>query len=165
MMRFVPTQGENTMSILGKIFGRIFPGAHAQTQPAPAQAAPARPQAAPASGTAMPPAGQAQPSPQAAPQAAAPHAAAATMERVDIEQVLDGMAAKNPQKLNWRNSIVDLMKLVGMESTLQERRELADELGYTGDKQDTAAMNMWLHKEVMKKMADNGGKVPANLMD
>jgi hypothetical protein len=87
------------------------------------------------------------------------------MERVDIEQVLDGMAAKNPQKLNWRNSIVDLMKLVGMESTLQERRELADELGYTGDKQDTAAMNMWLHKEVMKKMADNGGKVPANLMD
>jgi hypothetical protein len=84
---------------------------------------------------------------------------------VDIEQVLDGMAANNPQKLNWRTSIVDLMKLVGMDSTLQERRELADELGYTGDKNDTAAMNMWLHKQVMKRMADNGGKVPANLMD
>ena len=87
------------------------------------------------------------------------------MDRVDIEQVLDGMAANNSQKLNWRTSIVDLMKLVGMDSTLQERRELADELGYTGDKGDTAAMNMWLHKAVMKKLAENGGKVPANLLD
>jgi hypothetical protein len=75
------------------------------------------------------------------------------------------MAEKNPQKLNWRTSIVDLMKLVGMESTLQERKQLADELGYTGDKSDTAAMNMWLHKQVMAKMAENGGKVPAELMD
>jgi hypothetical protein len=87
------------------------------------------------------------------------------MERVDIEKTLDGMAASNAQKLNWRTSIVDLMKLVGMESTLQERRELADELGYHGDKQDTAAMNMWLHKAVMKKLEENGGKVPANLLD
>lgn len=136
------------MSILGKIFGRIFPKANAAqppsaTQPAPGQTGGTQPQAAP----------------QSAP------AATATMERVDIEQVLDGMAANNPQKLDWRNSIVDLMKLVGMDSTLQERRELADELGYTGDKNDTAAMNMWLHKQVMKRMADNGGKVPANLMD
>ena len=87
------------------------------------------------------------------------------MERVDIEKVLDGMAANNSQKLNWRTSIVDLMKLVGMDSTLQERKELADELGYTGDKSDTAAMNVWLHKQVMQKLAENGGKVPANLMD
>jgi hypothetical protein len=87
------------------------------------------------------------------------------MERVDIEQVLDGMAARTAQKLNWRTSIVDLMKLVGMDSTLQERKELADELGYTGDKSDSASMNIWLHKQVMKKMEENGGKVPANLMD
>jgi hypothetical protein len=146
------------MSILGKIFGRIFPHASAGQASAPTQGAPA--QTAPA-GQAAParPASQ----PQAAPGQPAP--AAATMERVDIEQVLDGMAANNPQKLNWRTSIVDLMKLVGMDSTLQERRELADELGYTGDKGDTAAMNMWLHKQVMQKMAENGGKVPANLLD
>ena len=75
------------------------------------------------------------------------------------------MAAKNPQKLNWRTSIVDLMKLVGMDSTLQERKELADELGFSGDKNDSASMNMWLHKEVMKRMEANGGKVPANLLD
>ena len=128
------------MGILSKIFGRIFPGAQAaQAQPAPA-----------VQGSA--------PQPQAKP-------AAAAGQSVDIEQVLDGMAAKNSQKLNWRTSIVDLMKLVGMESTLQERKELADELGYTGDKGDTATMNMWLHKQVMKKMEENGGKVPASLMD
>jgi hypothetical protein len=75
------------------------------------------------------------------------------------------MAASNQQKLNWRTSIVDLMKLVGMDSTLQERKELADELGFTGDQGDTAAMNMWLHKQVMQKLAENGGKVPANLLD
>jgi hypothetical protein len=149
------------MSILGKIFGRIFPHANAGQAPGSIQAAPAQ--------TARPPTTSGQPAsqPQAAPQTAPaqPAAAAASMERVDIEQVLDGMATHNPQKLNWRTSIVDLMKLVGMDSTLQERRELADELGYTGDKGDTAAMNMWLHKQVMQKLAENGGKVPANLLD
>ena len=133
------------MSILGKIFGRIFPKANAGQAPAATQSAPSQP--------------------GNQPQAAPAGAAAATVNRVDIEQVLDGMAANNPQKLNWRTSIVDLMKLVGMDSTLQERKELADELGYSGDKSDTAAMNMWLHKQVMQRMADNGGKVPANLMD
>ena len=153
------------MSILGKIFGRVFPKAHAGQAPASAQAPQAtRPaaQAAPQQPAAQQPAAQKpvqQPAPQQAP------AAAATMERVDIEQVLDGLAANNPQKLNWRTSIVDLMKLVGMDSTLQERKELADELGYTGDKGDSAKMNMWLHKEVMRRMEQNGGKVPANLMD
>ena len=87
------------------------------------------------------------------------------MERVDVAKVLDGLAAQNGQKLNWRNSIVDLMKLVGMDSTLQERKELADELGYKGDKGDSAAMNIWLHKEVLRKLEENGGKVPANLLD
>lgn len=151
------------MSVLSNLFGRIFHSAHAQQAPAPAaptaqrpsQAAPAQPAPAqrPAAAPATPAAPGAQP---AAAQASAP---------VDVEKILDGMAANNPQKLNWRHSIVDLMKLVGMESSLQERRELADELGYKGDKGDTAAMNTWLHKEVMKKMAENGGKVPATLLD
>ena len=135
------------MSILGKIFDRILHHGSAGASPSATTTASAAPQ-------------QTQtPSAQGSPQSGA-----ATMERVDIEKVLDGMAANNPQKLNWRTSIVDLMKLVGMESTLQERRELADELGYTGDKSDTAAMNMWLHKAVMKKIEENGGKVPASLL-
>ena len=100
--------------------------------------------------------------PAAAPAAPAPQASAAA-QPVDVEAVLTAMAEKNSQKLNWRTSIVDLMKLGGMDSTLAERKELADELGYTGDKADTAAMNIWLHKQVMKKLADNGGKLPADL--
>ena len=102
---------------------------------------------------------------------AGPVAAAATPEPerviplLDVEAVLTFMASQNAQKLNWQTSIVDLMKLLGMESSLSERRELADELGYTGDKQDTATMNMWLHKEVMKQFAANGGKVPDSMLD
>jgi uncharacterized protein DUF3597 len=92
-------------------------------------------------------------------------APAAVATAVDIEAVLSQMAAKNPQKLNWRTSIVDLMKLVGMESSLTERKQLAQELGYTGNMQDTATMNLWLHKQVLRKMAENGGKVPASLLD
>ncbi|MBA2963102.1 MULTISPECIES: DUF3597 domain-containing protein [Ramlibacter] len=137
------------MSIFGNIFGRIFGKPPAETTTADAGAA----QAAQAGVEA-----------QAAANAAAA-VAAAPPQTVDIEAVLNDMASKNPQKLNWRTSIVDLMKLVGMESSLQERKELADELGYTGDKADSAKMNMWLHKEVMRRMAANGGKVPANLLD
>jgi len=152
------------MSILGKIFGRVFPHANAGQATV---ATPSAPQPTNVQAQARP-AGQPQVTPQASPQAApqqsAP-AAAATMERVDIEKVLDNLAANNQQKLNWRTSIVDLMKLVGMESTLQERKDLADELGYSGDKGDTAKMNMWLHKEVLRRMEQNGGKVPANLLD
>ena len=73
------------------------------------------------------------------------------------------MASKNPQKLDWRHSIVDLMKLLGLDSGFQARKELAQELGYTGDTGDSAAMNMWLHKQVMQKLAENGGKVPDEL--
>lgn len=133
------------MSILGKIFDRIRGNADT-APPAPMAQAPAPAPAAPAVAPAQPP--------QAATPAPVPAAAAAApaIERLDMEKVLDEMAAKNPQKLNWRNSIVDLMKLVGMESTLQERRELADEMGYTGDKGDTAAMNMWLHKKLMERL-------------
>jgi hypothetical protein len=84
---------------------------------------------------------------------------------VDVEAVLEKMSADNPQKLNWRTSIVDLMKLVGMDSSFENRKELARELGYTGDPGDSAAMNVWLHKRVMKELAAHGGKVPANMLD
>jgi len=84
---------------------------------------------------------------------------------VDVNAVLNEMASKNSEKLDWKKSIVDLMKLVGMESSLSERKELATELGYTGDKNDSATMNVWLHKQVLKKLAENGGKVPQNLLD
>jgi Domain of unknown function (DUF3597) len=86
------------------------------------------------------------------------------MRAVDVAAILDKMASENKQKLDWRHSIVDLMKLVGMDSSLEARRELAADLNYSGDTKDTATMNMWLHKEVMKKLAENGGKVPPELL-
>ncbi len=79
--------------------------------------------------------------------------------------VLDAAVKKSGQKLDWRRSIVDLMKAVGMDASLTERKELAIELGYTGDKNDSATMNMFLHKALLKKLSENGGKVPADLLD
>lgn len=89
----------------------------------------------------------------------------AVASNVDVQAQLDAMASANGQKLNWRSSIVDLMKLVGMESSLAERKELAAELGYTGELNGSAEMNIWLHKEVMRQLAANGGQVPADLLD
>ena len=97
----------------------------------------------------------------AAPGATAP--AAAPMSQVDVEAVLTGLAAKNKQKLDWRHSIVDLMKLLDLDSSLAARKELAKELNYSGDTNDSAAMNIWLHKQVMTKLAASGGKVPDDL--
>ncbi|RQW24561.1 DUF3597 domain-containing protein [Rhodobacteraceae bacterium CH30] len=102
---------------------------------------------------------------QEAPPAPPAPAAPKSLSEVDVEAVLSALAEKSGQPLNWRTSIVDLMKLLGMESSLAERRELAHELGYTGDSGDTAGMNVWLHKRVMQKLAENGGKVPADLLD
>jgi len=76
---------------------------------------------------------------------------------------MNDLASKNGEKLNWRTSIVDLMKLLKLDSSLSARKELAKELGYTGSTDDSAAMNIWLHKQVMRKLAENGGKVPADL--
>lgn len=95
--------------------------------------------------------------PAAAPQ---PQASA---QPVDVEAILAEMQAKNPQKLNWKTSIVDLLKLLGLDSSLAARKELATELHYTGDMNDSATMNIWLHKEVMRKFAENGGKLPDDL--
>jgi hypothetical protein len=84
-------------------------------------------------------------------------------KQIDIVAHLEELGAG--KNLNWRSSIVDLMKLVGMESSLQERKDLAVELGYTGELNGSAEMNIWLHKAVMRELAANGGIVPAELMD
>lgn len=89
---------------------------------------------------------------------------AAVVPEVDVAATLDKLAASNKEKLDWKHSIVDLMKLVGMDSSLSARKALAADLKYTGDTNDTATMNMWLHKEVMNKLAANGGKVPQELL-
>jgi Domain of unknown function (DUF3597) len=80
-----------------------------------------------------------------------------------VEAVLTRFAAQKKEKLDWRRSIVDLMKLLDLDSSLLARKQLAQELHYTGDTDDTAAMNIWLHKQVMRKLAENGGKVPNDL--
>ena len=138
------------MSIFTKIKDAIF-GSKAEARPT-APASPPPGSRTPSAGTA----------PTAAPQKPAQ---APAQPAVDVEAVLTKMAADNGQKLNWRTSIVDLMKLVGMDSSLENRKELARELGYTGDQNDSAAMNIWLHKRVMKELAAHGGKVPANMLD
>jgi 3-oxoacyl-ACP reductase-like protein len=133
-------------SIKNAIFGK------AKAKPAP-QAAPA-PQAHPA------------PQAQQAPAQAAPAQAAPVQQPVDVEQTLTEIAQEkgNPD-LNWRTSIVDLMKLLDLDSSLANRKELATELGYPGEKNGSAEMNIWLQKAVMKELEKNGGKVPAGLKD
>lgn len=135
------------MSIFGKIKDAIFGKAQAAPTPAPS-AQPAPTQAVP---------GTAQPAPPPPPPMVTP------MSDVDVEARLTELA--QGKDLNWRTSIVDLMKLVGMESSLAERKDLARELGYTGEMDGSAEMNIWLHKEVMRHLAANGGKVPASLLD
>ncbi|MCP8892651.1 DUF3597 domain-containing protein [Sphingomonas faeni] len=102
---------------------------------------------------------------QPAPTPAAPAPQAAPAQAVDVEAVLSGIAAKKGSDLNWRTSIVDLMKLLDLDSSLDNRKELATELGYTGAKDGSAEMNMWLIKAVMRELEKNGGTVPANLKD
>lgn len=139
------------MGILSNIFHKIFPGSKPEAAQPAAAAAPAAPAPAPAA---------------AAPAAAAPQQAATPVAPlVDVEVVLTKMQQQNPQPLNWRTSIVDLLKLLNLDSSLAARKELADELHYTGDRNDSASMNIWLHKQVMIKLAENGGKVPAELKD
>lgn len=135
-------------SLMSKVFG------HAPAAPTPATATPSAP-AAPAPAAAAP-----------APTAAAqpPPAVAAAPVVVDVTAILDGLAAKSREKLDWKKSIVDLMKLVGMDSSLAARKELAHDLHFTGDTNDSASMNVWLHKEVLKRFAANGGTVPKELL-
>jgi hypothetical protein len=143
------------MGLLSNLISKIF--SHA---PATATAAVSAPAAQSAVAT-QPTAATAPAAPAPAPSAPKPAAPVV----VDIAAVMSGLAAKNPEKLDWKRSIVDLMKLVGMDSSLSARKELATELHYTGDMNDSASMNVWLHKEVLKKLAENGGKVPPELLN
>lgn len=138
---------ERDMGIFSNIMSKIF-GHASKTAPTTSAVKPV-------------PAPAPTPTPSAAPISPAPP----RPQGVDVTAVLDELAADSPQKLDWRHSIVDLMKLVGLESSLSERKALADELGYTGDKGDSATMNIWLHRQVIRKLSENGGKVPAELMD
>ena len=108
--------------------------------------------------------GAATPAAPAVQSAATATAPAAPPQTVDIAAILNGLAAKNPEKLDWKRSIVDLMKLVGMDSSFAARKQLATELHYTGDPNDSAAMNVWLQKQVLIKLSENGGKVPVELL-
>ena len=140
-------------SIMSKIFGDKAPAAsQASMTPSLGGATPAA--AAPGATPAV--------ARQPAPAGAAPGAPAAG-PAVDVEEILDTMEDDSDQELNWRVSIVDLMKLLKLDSSLTARKTLAQELHYTGDMGDSAKMNIWLHKQVMTKLAENGGKVPSDL--
>jgi hypothetical protein len=129
------------MGVFGNILSAIFGhSANAQTQTGGAEAGAPPPTA----------------SPSTAP-------AANANQSVDVAAILTVRAAQKKEKLDWRRSIVDLMKLLDLDSSLAARKQLAQELHYTGDANDSAGMNVWLHKQVMVKLAENGGKVPADL--
>jgi uncharacterized protein DUF3597 len=127
------------MSIFGKIMSAIF-GTSATATPAGGGAA------APGSGG-----------------AASAGGSSAPAQTVDVAPILDKAVAAKKEKLEWRTSIVDLMKALDIDSSLSARKELAHELGYTGDTNDSASMNVWLHKQMMAKLAANGGKLPADV--
>jgi Domain of unknown function (DUF3597) len=131
------------MSIFGKIMSAIFGGSTATAAPAGGATA----GTAPAGGSST--------------TAAAP--AAAPAQTVDVAPILDKAVAAKKEKLEWRTSIVDLMKALDIDSSLGARKELAKELGYSGDANDSASMNIWLHKQVMMKLAANGGKLPPEI--
>jgi hypothetical protein len=153
------------MGILSNIFHKIFPSSHPAVAQAGAQAPAGGAPAASASGqqNIAPPPQQPQQQTQVTPAATGP--AATLGQQVDVEEILTNMQKQSGQQLNWRSSIVDLLKLLGLDSSLQARKELAAELHYTGDTNDSASMNVWLHRQVMNKLAANGGKVPADLKD
>ncbi len=152
------------MSVFGSIMSKILGTHPASTQPAAAPAAAAPAPQDPFS-PAQAPAAQASatPAPSSAPASSSGAPPAAPQQAVDVEAVLTSLASKAPQKLDWRHSIVDLMKLLDLDSSLDARKQLAQELGYTGQMNGSAEMNMWLHKQVMQKLAENGGKVPEDL--
>jgi Domain of unknown function (DUF3597) len=145
------------MGLLSNLMSKIFSHSDATAVTAAAiGGGSTAPAAAPSAGSGQPAMAPAAPTPPAAP--------AAPAKAVDVAAILDGLAAKNPEKLDWKKSIVDLMKLVGMDSSFKARKQLAQELNYTGDPNDSASMNVWLHKQVLTKISENGGKVPQDLL-
>lgn len=136
------------MSVLGSIFGKIFgrdddDGAARSRTPGASPASPG-PAATPAPDRYVDP---------------------TRLEQADVEKLLDQKVAEKGHPLNWKSSIVDLMKALDVDSSLENRKALAEELGYDGDKSDSAAMNVWLHKQVMQRIALNGGRAPSYLTD
>jgi len=171
------------MSLFDRIKSKIFgsakaaeakpqasaPAAPASSAPAPSTPAPATP--TPTSATASP---APQPTPASTgptpagggtPVTTAPASQTPAAQSVDVAAILNEKQKSAGQSLDWRRSIVDLLKLLDLDSSLAARKELASELGYTGDSDDSATMNVWLHKQVMRKLAENGGNVPADLRD
>jgi Domain of unknown function (DUF3597) len=128
------------MSVLGNIVSAIF---HHSTSAAPAPAGARAPESKPASESAAAPAAQRAP--------------------VDVASILNKLASQSKEKLDWQKSIVDFMKLLNLDSSIAARKHLAQELHYSGDMNDSASMNVWLHKQVMIKLAENGGQVPKEL--
>jgi hypothetical protein len=163
------------MGLLATVLGKIFGGATPSPQPgtSPSSKPGSSPSAQPVTttrsgqpGATTPASVGATTTASGAPTPAAPVAsrASAPAPGVDVAAILDGLAAKNPEKLDWKKSIVDLLKLIDVDSSHSARVTLAKELGYTGDINDSAAMNVWLHKQVLQKIVENGGKIPQNLL-
>jgi hypothetical protein len=139
------------MSILGSIMSKVF-GHAGQTAAAPASA-PASASAAQAQGASTPATSTAAPSKPT------------PISKADAEALLANIASNYSHQVNWRTSIVDLMAILGIDNSLAQRKALAKELGYTGDMNDSATMNVWLHEQVMQKLEENGGYVPDDLKD
>jgi hypothetical protein len=137
------------MSIFGKIMGAVF-GSHAS----------AATPAAPTGGSSSSGGGAPASSASAAP---APSSPIAPPQSVDVAAIMDKAVAAHHEKLEWRTSIVDMMKALDIDSSLAARKELAKELGYSGDTNDSASMNVWLHKQMMAQLAANGGKLPPEI--
>lgn len=146
------------MSIFGSIVSAIFHhSAQAASAPGGSTAKPTAPESGAATGASgVKPAAPPPPASSAAP-------ASAPKGSVDVAAIMDKLAGQSKEKLDWRRSIVDLMKLLNLDSSLAARKTLAGELHYTGNSDDSATMNVWLHKQVMTKLAENGGKVPDEL--
>ena len=136
------------MSVFGSIVSAIFGSKHAAS-------------VTPAAGPSSTPASSTGPSTSAGTSAGS--AAAKPISRADVEAILQKLAAEQREQYDWKRSIVDLMKLLKLDSGLGARKQLAQELGYTGALDGSAEMNVWLHKQVMTKLAESGGKVPDNL--
>jgi hypothetical protein len=154
------------MSVFGSIVSAIFGSKHAASVTAAAGPSAPSPSAGPAKGASAPPS----PSTATAPGASAPSAgtpagstAAKPIPKADVEAILAKLDDEQDEDYDWKSSIVDLMKLLKLDSGLGARKQLAKELGYTGALDGSAEMNVWLHKQVMTKLAETGGKVPDSL--
>ena len=145
------------MSVFGSIMSAIFGHGSAATTPTAKPAAPGTPSAPSPAGTPT------TPSPAGTPTAAGTPASGKPITRAEVEAMIAKIAASKSEQYNWKQSIVDLMKLLNLDSSLTARQQLAKELGYTGAPNGSAEMNIWLHQQVMTKLAESGGTVPDSL--